>query len=217
MATLTLYQAAGSPPQPGEISGLCRLCSDSGVGLAAMEWIKDTFTDHDKLWPGEIVCHACQFSCEEASALLQERVGKEKPQKMRNYSHFVVDDQWQPLSKGDKRAMLEILLGSPALACVAESGQKHILFRGRAGWWQFEEQQLMPCPKLLTDILAVASPLYEAGASKAEIESGRYSQFALKKVGAQLFKQLEPQLRQWRGGLPFKLAIFLLQKEEANG
>lgn len=211
---LPLYKAAGAPAQPGIESGICRLCSAAGVGLPAATWIKDTFTDHDKLWPGEIVCHACQFACEEQSVLLQERVGKDKLQKMRNYSHFVLNGQWHPLSKGNKREMLEILMQGPDLACIAESGQKHILFRVRPGWWQLEEQSLVPCPALLTEILGIASQLYEAGAGKAEIESGRYSPFALSKVGIKLFKSCEPQLRQWRGGLPFRLALFLLQKQE---
>lgn len=212
--TALLYKAACSPPQPGDTPGSCRLCSLDGVGLPASAWLKDTFTDHDKLWPGEIVCHACLFACEEQSVLLQERVGKDKPQRMRNYSHFVIGGRWQPLSKGDKRGMLDILLREPDFACIAESGQKHILFRTRPGWWQFEEQPLMPCPEQLAEILSVASQLYEAGASKADIESGRYSQFALSKVGVALFKECEPQLRQWRGGLPFKFALFLLQKKE---
>lgn len=216
VVTALLYHAAGAPPQPGDVPGVCRLCRLAGTGILAADWIKQTFTDHDKLWPGEIVCHACQFACVEDSTLLQERVGKDKPQRMRNYSHFVLDGEWHPLSKGNKRAMWDILLQEPDFACIAESGQKHILFRVRPGWWQIEEQSLLPCPGLLTEILSVASPLYEAGASKAEIASGRYSQFALSKVGAALFRDTEPRLRTWRGGLPFQLAIFLLQKIETD-
>lgn len=213
--TALLYHAAGSPPQAGSLPGACRLCSQSGRGLPAQDWLKPTFTDHDKLWPGEIVCHACQFACAEASTLLQARVGKDIPQKMRNYSHFVCDGVWHPLSKGNKRGMLALLLRTPAFACIAESGQKHLLFQVRPGWWQFEEQTLLPCPDQLTEMLRLASPLYEAGASKAEIESGRYSQFALRKVGVALFQASEPSLRRWRGSLPFRLALFLLQKNEA--
>lgn len=142
-----------------------------------------------------------------------QRVGKEKPQRMRNYSHFVVGGAWIPLSKGNKRQMRKILLQGPQLAVIAEHGQKHILFRAQAGWWQFEEQRMAPCPELLTVLLDPIEKFYNAGASKDEIEYGRFSQRTLLKIGVTRWRELDPQLTPYRGGLPLKLAIFLAQKE----
>lgn len=111
----------------------CRFCGGNGEGIQFQDWVKPTFTDRDKLLPGEIVCNACLFWFEEASQELANITGKDKPQRMRNYSHFVVNGEWIPLSKGDKARMVELLTSEPfpELAAIADSGQKHIVFRAR--------------------------------------------------------------------------------------
>lgn len=210
--TALIWIAADAPLQQGEIRGICRTCGSEGIGLPFTQWVKETFTDHDKLAPGEIVCHACLFCFDEASTAIQQRTGKEKEPRFRNYSHFVLNGQWFPLSKGGKRQMREILGQSPSVAVIAESGQKHLVFRARPGWWQFEEQQLPPCPDLLTDLLSHIEPLYNAGANKSEIETGRYTQKTLMKM-LPVWYEHEPALRVFRGGLPLQLALFLAQKE----
>lgn len=182
------------------------------TGLPFAQWIKDTFTDHDKLSPGEIVCHGCLFCFTDASDAVRQRTKKEKLQKFRNYSHFVLHGEWIPLSKGDKRRMLDILRQSPTVAVIAESGQKHLVFRAQIGWWQLEEQKLAACPDLLNDLLTHIEPLYNAGANKSEIETGRYSQKTLLAI-LPTWREHDPPLRAYRGGLPLKLALFLAQKE----
>lgn len=198
----------------GDISGDCRLCGCPSIGLSFVSWVRDTFMDHDKLFPGTIICHACQFGCDEANIELTQRTGKEKLQRMRNYSHFVLNHKWLPLSKGNKHRMREILMQGPQLAVIAESGQKHLVFRAQPGFWQFEEQRMRPCPELLIALLDLIEQLYNAGARKSEIESGRFSQRTLLKIGVDLWRVVNPQLTPYRGGLPLKLAIFLAQKEE---
>ena len=215
MSSAILHSAAGQPPMSGNAAGSCRTCGAEGIGLPFDSWVRDTFMDFDKLSPGSIICYACQFCFEEASEPLRQKVDKDKPQKMRNYSHFVLNGEWIPLSKGDKRRMREILLAGPQLAVIAESGQKHIIFRAQPGFWQFEEQRMTPCPELLTELLDPIERLYNAGARKAEIETGRYSQKTLMKI-LNLWREHEPFLKEYRGGLPLKLAIFLAQKEEDN-
>lgn len=210
--TFLLWQAAGSPSQEGDTNGICRICGVSATGLPIDSWIKDTFTDHDKLVSGEIVCHACLFCFCEQSVEIQKRTKKEKTPRFRNYSHFVLNGEWFPLSKGDKRRMLEILLQSPAVAIIAESGQKHLAFRAQLGWWQFEEQKLAACPELLIELLSHIAPLYNAGATKSEMETGRYSQKTLMAI-LPVWKEHDPFLRPYRGGLSLQLALFLAQKE----
>jgi hypothetical protein len=91
-----IYEAAGAPPYESTASGRCRVCGRCATGVLFTSWVRDTFNDHDKLMRGEILCQACQFSFDESSALLAKRAGKEKPQRMRNYSHFVINGEWIP-------------------------------------------------------------------------------------------------------------------------
>lgn len=209
-----IYHAAGAPPMAGGTSGACRMCGQIDTGIDFAGWVKDTFTDHDKLYPGTILCHACQFCTAEASELLQSLTGKDKPQRMRNYSHFVVDGIWYPLSKGDKRRMRE-LLPTAQVAIIATSGQKHIIFRARPGWWQIEEQAMRPDVAGWQATQALTDSLY-AGFTKEEIEAGRYGQHRIRAFGIERWYTLEQQIRPLRGSLLLQLAIFLAQKEERH-
>lgn len=204
------------------MDGVCRFCGQQGEGENFQTWVKPTFTDHDKLLPGDIVCNDCLFWFDEANAELATRMSKDKPQRMRNYSHFVVNSEWIPLSKGDKSTMTKLLLSTPfpELATVAESGQKHIVFRatrnpqgGRAGWVQFEEQSLWLEPDDLRGALDVIEPALSTF-SKGEIESGNYLPHRIMVYGLDLWRELEAAAKPLRGGLFFSLAIFLAQKRE---
>jgi hypothetical protein len=209
-----IYHAAGTPPMLETHEGVCRLCGRDGRGVAFVAWVKPTFTDFDKLKPGDLVCVACQFCTTEATPGLAERAGKDKPQKFRNYSHFVVNGVWYPLSKGAKRDMLALLLQAPDVAILAVSGQKHLFFRSSPGWWQVEEQAAPPFPDALRAALEPITELYHAGISKAEIESGRYSQHRIMAVGLGVWRTHEAALQPIRATLPFTLALFLAQQEE---
>jgi hypothetical protein len=73
---------------------ICRICGQPGEGQSFQKWVRDTFTNWDLLHPGEIICEACAFWFEQRSAELQARMGKDKPQRMQNYSHFVRGIEW---------------------------------------------------------------------------------------------------------------------------
>lgn len=156
---------------------------------------------------------------------MQAKTGRDKLQCFRNYSHFIVNGEWLPLTKGDKRRMRELLLSEPfpELAAVAESGQKHIVFRarrnepgGRAGWVQFEEDALWLEPDELAALLTDIEALY-VGFTKSEIETGQYAQCHVLKFGFDAWRALEARVAPTRPGLLFKLALFLAQKEENDG
>lgn len=204
------------------MNGQCRFCGQNSEGVAFDDWAKPTFTDFDKLQGGEIVCNACLFFFDEASQELAERMGKEKPQRMRNYSHFIVNGQWIPLSKGNKSQMRELLLGDtfPELAAIADSGQKHIAFRAtrnpkgsKSGWVQFEEQRLYLIPDELRGLLVPVEQLYEEF-SKGEIESGDYAGYRILKFGMDRWLELENQIKAMRGKPIFSLALFLAQRSD---
>lgn len=203
----------------------CVFCGMEKEGTSFNDWVKPTFTDHDKLQDGSIVCDDCLFWFDERSEKLARIIGKDKPQRMRNYSHFVVGGEWTPLSKGDKVKMQALLLDDsfPELAVIAESGQKHIVFRARrnlpggtSGWIQFEEQSLFVVPGELKQLLDIIEQLY-VGFSKTEIETGNYKGYRVVKFGLKCWQALEADLRDKRGSLLFRLTIFLAQKGELDG
>jgi len=204
------------------MTGVCRFCGRQNEGDDFQRWVKPTFTDLDKLLPGDIVCNDCLFWFDERSEKLAMLVGKEKPQRMRNYSHFVVGGEWIPLSKGNKARMSEVLLGEPfpELAAIAESGQKHIVFRatrnpagGRAGWVQFEEQTIWIEPGELKSLLEVVEQLHSIF-SKTEIQSGSYLPYRVIQFGLQEWQALENSIKPQRASLFFNLVVFLAQRKD---
>jgi len=230
-STPTLYLAAGTPvlDDLAQTQGLCLICGQAlSCGQPRAAFIKPTFMDHDKCAAptATYVCPACVFAFDERSALLQCIVGKDKPQRMRNYSHFVTAQGWLPLGKGDKRRMQDLLLAAefPRLAVVAVSGQKHIIFRAAvnppgatAGWVQLEEQRLWVNPPELHMLLHMIEQLCTGGFSKAEIRSGHYAQYRIARFGPSDWWALEERLRPRRGHSLFDLALFLGQKGDSDG
>lgn len=213
-ATALIWEAAGSPVQPGNHQGICRCCGAISLGMPFDKWVKDSFNDLDKCHSGEIVCHGCLFTFEEQSLTVQRLAGKDKLQKFRNYSYFVLKGQLYVLSKGQKPQIRDVLLQSPEVAIIAVSGQKHIAFRARPGWWQIEEIGVLPFPQALAFQLEIVEALYNEGAGKDEIESGRYSQGAIQRVGITRWVELDRQLKPFRGSPQLQLAVYLAQKKE---
>lgn len=204
--------------------GICRFCSENKSGTDFDKWVRPTFTNYDKLQPGNIICNDCIFWFNEADPELAKIVGKEKPQRMRNYSHFIVNGKWTPLSKGNKKQMRDFLLTPPfpELAVIADSGQKHIAFQatrnpegGKAGWVQYEEETIWVEPDKLVVLIEIITKLLN-GFSKGEIESGGYFSHRIKDFGLSSWRLLEDQLTSHRGTRLFALAIFLAQKKEQN-
>lgn len=203
---------------------ICKICGKKGQGQSFEKWVRKTFTDHDLLVEGEIICNDCLFWFEESSESLAEKLSKDSARlvRIRNYSHFIVDEEWIPLSKGDKQRMQELLLGEPfpELAAIAESGQKHIVFRAtrnppgaEAGWVQFEEQAIFVKPAELAYLLDIIESLYVTF-SKAEIETGDYKQYRIRDFGLDFWYALESEIASLRESPLFKLALFLSQKGE---
>jgi len=219
-ATRAIYASAGAPAQSGTDAGGCRLCGASGVGVAWADWVKETFTDHDRVWPGAIVCQACLFCTDDHSTVLQQRTRRDKPQRMRNYSHVVtMSGRWLPLMKNEKRTLTAALLDTadpPIVAVISLAGQKHLVTRARVGWWQIEEQTVRPDPEGLAQLLPPIVALYSAGATKGMIESGQYSAGVLRQLDLAAWQAAERVLRPSRGSWLFALGVWLAQKEETD-
>lgn len=214
-ASELIYLAAGAPPCAETANGLCRLCGERAAGQLWETWVKDTFTDYDKLYVGAIVCHACLFCTDDRNAVLMMLTGREKPQRMRNYSHVVTTSgRWLPLMKHQKRNLATALLDAtdpPLVTVVSLAGQKHLIMRARVGWWQVEEHMMRPDPVRLRALLPPIEALYAAGATKGMIESGDYSHPFLR-AGLSVWREHEPVIRSRRGSFVFSLAVWLAQK-----
>ncbi len=204
------------------MNGICRICGQLGEGQSFDAWVRDTFTNWDLLHPGEIICSGCLFWFEQHSTELQSRMGKDKPQKMQNYSQFIVAGAWEPVSKGDKPRMRELLLAQPfpELAAIAVSGQKHLAFRARrnpagqtSGWVQFEEQAVWVDPGELWALLVTIEALYVTF-SKGEIETGRYFPARILAYGLARWQADEAVIQPLRKTALFGLALFLAQRKE---
>jgi len=203
----------------------CRICGKKGEGIQFYTWVKDTFTNYDLLKIGEIICKNCEFWFDQKSTELQRLLGKDKPQKMQNYSHFIIGNEWRPVSKGDKHLMAQFLLSSPfpTLAAIAVSGQKHIAFRARqnppgqsAGWVQFEEQAVWVIKDDLSILLKMIEELYTTF-NKDEIGSGNYYPARILIFGMDRWYSLEQHIRPIRHSILFQLALFLAQRSNDDG
>lgn len=213
-----IYAAAGAPIHEvdGNESGMCAICGIDGVGIPFDDWLKDTFTDLDKLvHGGAIACHACQFCSHNQSAYLAKQTGKDKPQKFRNYSHIVYNGVWYPLSKGQKSAMRDLLVQSPEVVLIATSGQKHTFYRSVPGRWQVEEQSMLPDVPMLRMLLDIVTPMLQVF-SKTELETARYDHRRIIMYGVDAWRQAEQVLRVYRGTLIYELVLFLAQKEDTE-
>lgn len=221
-ATTLLHRAArfpdaSSPAEP--TTGACWLCGKAiNQGIPARLVIKDTFMDHDKARCATAThfCVACAWSFSERVIM----AGRDKPQRLRNYSHIVRGDEWHCLSKGQKSEMRRLLLDPPAgewLAVIAESGQKHIIFRAPVAFGrercaiQFEETRLTYVPADLRALIDATTALLTGGLSKSEIASGDYASYRLMRLGLDSFLPHETTIRPRRGSALFRLALFLAQ------
>lgn len=204
---LLVYEAYGKRPIYGDSHGVCRFLGDERVGLPFSEWVKDTFTDYPALKPGTIVSNEALFTFQEQSEILQTITGKDKPQRFRTYSHFVVGGVWHVLSKADKAQMLPLLFREPDVCVIAESGQKHLVFKHKTGTWQLEETAIRPDAEafsaLHSDVYALAE-----GFSVSEIQSGQYAGHRIMKFGGAEWKELETRINKRRGSALFDLALF---------
>jgi len=205
-----------------KMDGICRICGLESSGVDFDSWVKDTFTNYDLLHPGNIICNACVFWFDQRSAQLQNLMGKDKPQKMQNYSHFVVDGEWIPVGKGNKARMAELLLGKqfPELAVIAVSGQKQLAFRARrnvsgrdCGWVQFEEKSIWVEQSSLKEMIFNIEQLYSVF-SKGEIETGHYYPSRIIDFGMERWKFFEDKIKPARKTALFQLSLFLAQRSD---
>lgn len=205
----------------GEMPGVCRIIGKESTGIEFDKWVKDTFTDHAYLKPGTIISNEALFCFEEQSELLMRMTGRDKTQRFRTYSHIVVGTDWHLLSKAQKPEIYDLLINADPTVCViADSGQKHLLFKHRPGTWMFENETILRDKYKLRLIKETADALMAVKFSKDEIQSGHYQGWKILSCGLGFWQENENKIKRWRGSSIFDLAIWLAQRtesEEQNG
>ena len=219
-ASALLHAHHGAPAVPGVVvledaPVLCWVCADSTTrAVLRAKWQGAQFTGQNRVRaPASLhVCEPCVWA-----------MSGKPPNTLRMTSHLLDGGEYQRLNKGDKPAILAFLRRThtrPWFAAVADSGQKHIVpwtpvnppgARGRALF----EETIVTLPTadgwVMLDRMAL---LLTMGATKAEIETGRYEARAWSLCGPTL-AAFEREHAGERGGAWFALAIWLAQRDEA--
>lgn len=229
-----VWQAHGSPTVDGcvEADGRCFVCCGEMVrGMLTSKVLGKSFTDHARVKnpSGSHICEACCCVMSRTSPVLgrDAKDGKKFGANFRNVSHLW-EHGWsgkqapgyQNCSKGEKpamRAFLEREHAATWFAALGDSGQRHVLpfatinGPGRAGVVLFDEQ-IVQVPRD-TSLIASMTDLLTAGATKAEIESGRFGDGAWRRCEAQI-REFEAANKSYRGTPWFTLALWLAQRDE---
>lgn len=210
-----IYELGANGITYGNTPGRCRITGSDGIGLPFHKWVKDTFTDHGYLKPGDIISNEALFCFDEGSAILQAKTSRDKPQRFRTYSHVVSKNQWHCFTKANKREIYQIITNEePEIVCLSESGQRHLLFKHKPGFWQLEDVHVMPNIPEFIQIHKVCTDLMRMGFSQTEITNGQYNQARLLKCDLSAWVILESEISVHRRTSFFDFVTFLLFTDE---
>lgn len=194
--------------------GICRISGKEGIGIPFEKWVKDTFNDHDRLFPGDIISNEAAFCFDEQSKIIQLKTRRDKPQRFRTYSHIVYNREWFCLTKADKRQIFNLIISGAEMVCLAETGQKHILFKHKSGFWQLEELHIKPDIETLKHLHYHMCELLSYQFSQNEIVSGSYISARVMKAGLDNCRRHEAEIKNFRGSAIFDFASFMLYTDE---
>lgn len=215
-----IYKAAGLTPPNNGVYGICRITGAESYGVSAMEWLKSKgkFNDHNSLLPGSIISHEALFCFDEQSQLLAEKTGRDKPQRFRTYCHIIDEaGTWYALTKADKALMFNIISESnPQLVCLTDTGQKHLLFKHRSGFWQLDDTHIPPNPKELKRLHEAMMNLLKLGFSQTEVQTGRYYPAKVASIGLNTWKEAEMPIKDLRKYPIFDFAAWLMFNYNKN-
>lgn len=209
-----IYQIGAENKIYGTEKGICRITGEESIGVNFEKWVRDTFNDHDRLFPGSIISNEAMFCFDEASEIVQAKTGRDKPQRFRTYSHIVKDGEWFCVTKADKRLILNLIIEGAEMVCLTETGQKHVLFKHKTGMWQLDELHVKPDVELLGLLHYNMCELLAYQFSQTEIITGNYSSGRIIKAGLQNWQQHENIIKEHRGSGIFDFAAFMLYTDE---
>lgn len=206
-----LYAIAGNGITYGNTPGTCRITGKLSTGLPFNKWVKDTFTDHAFLKPGNIISNEALFCFDEKSEVIQKITGREKEQKFRTYSHIIANDKWHIFTKANKREIYDLLISESChIVCLSDSGQKHLFFKHRPGFWQLEDMFVVPDIETMKFLHLQFSELLQSGFSQTEIIIGNYIGYRIVKAGLKAWQSLENSIKPYRGKQIFNFTAWIM-------
>lgn len=174
--------------------------------------ISSTFTNHTLAAAPRSgsVCEPCAYLAsgdawrEYCAAHPEMGLKSVSPLSWRSYSHVVaMGIHACPVRSGWQRWLFEPP-PPPFVYVIAESGQKHLLFRAEAAHErdlypvQVEEDRIWVQPGPLRECVDAVELGLRMGFTREEIASGRYSQGRLAKAGLAEWRRWEDRMASWR-------------------
>ena len=206
----TVYSIGANDTIYGDVEGVCRITGKKSIGIHFDKWVKKTFNDHDNLVAGNIISNEACFCFDEASEIVKEKTEKEKPQRFRTYSHIIKNNEWYCLTKADKRQIYQLIIDGAEIVCLTDTGQKHIFFKHKIGFWQLDDLFITPDIDLLKHIHSNMTIMLSNGFSQKEIITGKYLSGRMFKCDLDVFKKKEKELSKHRGSKIFLFASFMM-------
>jgi hypothetical protein len=211
-----IYKIGANNKIYGSKEGICRITGKESKGLLFGEWVRNTFNDHDFLFPGTIISNEALFCFDESSEIIQKKTGRDKPQRFRTYSHIVKDGEWYCVTKADKRFILQLIIEGAEMVCLTETGQKHVLFKHKTGVWQLDDLHVKPNIELLGLLHFHMCELLAYQFSQAEIIEGNYKSGRILKAGLKNWQEHESIIKEFRGSGIFDFTAFMLFTDKNN-
>jgi hypothetical protein len=209
-----IYEIGANGKIYGSVKGICRIIGKESKGLLFNKWIKNTFNDHDYLFPGTVISNEALFCFDESSKILQDKTGRDKPQRFRTYSHILKNGKWFCVTKGDKQQIFELISNGAEMVCLTETGQKHILFKHKIDMWQLDELHIKPDIELLHLLHYNMCELLAYQFSQTEIITGDYKLNRILKAGLKNWQNHENIIKKYRGSGIFDFTSFMLYTDD---
>lgn len=213
-----IYKIGAENKVYGTEKGICRITGKESMGISFNKWVKPTFTDISSLHQGAIISNEALFCFEEESTLIQQKTGKDKPQRFRTYSHIIQNGVWECYTKANKKEIFEAIKNDAEIICLAESGQKHIFFKHKLGMWQLEDVYIQKDIPTFIELHKNMCDLMRLGFSQTEIIEGQYIQNRVLKAGLGNWKNLEDKVKGYRHTplMAFTSFLLFIEQEDKN-
>lgn len=208
-----IYDIGANKKQYGKVQGICRITGKKSEGVLFEEWVRNTFNDHDSLFPGTIISNQALFCFDESSEIIQNKTGRDKPQRFRTYSHIVQNGNWHCVTKADKQLIFQLIISGANIVCLTDTGQKHVLFKHKEGLWQLDDLHIVPNLDLFKLLHTQMCELLALQFSQTEIITGNYSSGRIIKAGLKSWTEKEQVIKAYRGSGFFDFAAFMLYTE----
>ena len=205
-----IYEIGAKNKVYGSEKGICRITGKESIGIPFEKWVKNTFNDHDRLFPGTIISNEANFCFDESSEVVQKKTGRDKPQRFRTYSHIIKDGNWYCVTKADKALIFQLIIECAEMVCLTETGQKHVLFKHKTGMWQLDELHVKPDVELLGLLHYNMCELLAYQFSQSEIITGDYKSNRILKAGLENWQEHETKIKEHRGSGIFDFTAFML-------